>query len=236
MKFPLSHIKLATDDFSYAHLIESYRYDRLYKAELDHIYKESVLLIKGGNKGELLQNQVIIKRFDYKTMPKDFFAEIEMLSSFKHPNLVSLIGFCDEDSEMILVFECAFKETLNDYLRSESHRTNLTWEQQIHIGLDIAHGLKYLHNMACKPSMIHRVISSIDIFLDEKWTARIAGFRLSEFNSCPASWGQLGERLVVDDIYFLGVILFEILTGSPVNYNTPNYMDEDVNEFASMVR
>ncbi|KAK1437463.1 hypothetical protein QVD17_03254 [Tagetes erecta] len=236
LKIPLTRIRLATNDFANTY-IKSDIYDDVYKAELKDIDRESVLTVKGENKGDQpAKKTIIIKRHNkyYNQTTKDFFAKIEMHSSRKHPNLLSFLGFCDEDSEMILVFECSFKETLVDYLGSTSNRTNLTWEKRIRIGLDIAHGLKYLHNMEAKPSMIFHDILSANVFLDENWTAKIAGFRLSEFNPYPPFSGRASEKLVVDDTYSLGVVLFEILTGKLASDKI--YNDGKFNGFASMVR
>ncbi|MFS7917199.1 putative protein kinase RLK-Pelle-CrRLK1L-1 family [Helianthus anomalus] len=144
--------------------IESRIYESAYKAELGHFHRESVLTMEG----ELPKKTVIIRRFNnlVKITKASIFAKIEMLSSCKHPNLLSFLGFCDEESEMILVFECAFKETLiSDCFRSESTRANLTWEKRIRICLDIAHALKNVdHNMESKPSMKSPVIESVNVF------------------------------------------------------------------------
>ncbi|KAJ0942078.1 putative protein kinase RLK-Pelle-CrRLK1L-1 family [Helianthus annuus] len=212
LKIPLSHIKLATDNFADKNCT-SWLYRRVYKTELNHFDREGLWAIEGENKGQLPKRRIIINRlYELEKTPKDFFAEIEMLSSCKHPNVASLLGFCDEDSEMILVFECGFKETIDDYLGSTSTRKtlfNLTWEQRIRICLDIAHGLEYLQNMEGKSSVIYHGIISANVFLDEKWTAKMATIRLLK----TTSYRQPGQRLVVDHIYLLGQFLFEILTG-----------------------
>ncbi|KAM0037023.1 putative protein kinase RLK-Pelle-CR4L family [Helianthus debilis subsp. tardiflorus] len=238
LKIPLSKIKLATNNFSRAYLIKSHTYESVYKGELEHFDMGSALTIEGEKnyKGQLPKKTLIIKKINkYEKTREEFFAEIVMLTNCKHPNILSFLGFCDEDSEMILIFEGAFKETLYDYLRSGSNRTNLTWEQRIRICLDIAHGLKCLQNMERELSMIHHVILSVDVFLDEKWTAKIAGFRLSEFNSYPKFLGQSGQRLVEDGCYFLGVILVEILTGR-LAYDSFEMVEENVSEFTSMAQ
>ncbi|KAM0008187.1 putative protein kinase RLK-Pelle-LRR-I-1 family [Helianthus debilis subsp. tardiflorus] len=183
-KIPLSHIKLATNQFSHIHCIKSCIYESVYKGELSHFDRESGFSIERKNNVELPKKTVLINRIQrYKKIPKDFFAEIEILTSF----------------------------TLYDYLRSTSNRTNLTWEKRMRICLGIAHGLMHLHNMEGKPSMIHHVIKSENVFLDENWTAKISNFRtwLSSTMDPP----RAGQRHVVDDIYSLGILLFQILTG-----------------------
>ncbi|XP_076956576.1 receptor like protein kinase S.2-like [Bidens hawaiensis] len=109
-----------------------------------------------------------------------FFAEIEMLSNCKHPNIVSLQGFCDEGGEMILVYKYVSNGCLADYLENIDGKNNLTWAQRIQICLDVAHGLKYLHTSTTdKQSVIHRDIKSANILLDDRWMAKIADFGLS---------------------------------------------------------
>ncbi|CAI9275457.1 unnamed protein product [Lactuca saligna] len=65
-----------------------------------------------------------------------------MLSRYRHKNLVSLLGFCDEGDEKILVYEYEFNGSLEKYLSSNS----LTWGQRLKICIGAARGLEYLHN------------------------------------------------------------------------------------------
>ncbi|KAJ0772588.1 putative protein kinase RLK-Pelle-CrRLK1L-1 family [Helianthus annuus] len=94
----------------------------VYNAELDYFDRNGMLTI-GEDTGEVRNKKVLIYRSDVRlATPKEaFFAEIKMLINCKHPNVLSFFGFCDEDSEMILVFEGAFKGTLNDYLKQKSY-------------------------------------------------------------------------------------------------------------------
>nr|GEV91049.1 putative jacalin-like lectin domain-containing protein [Tanacetum cinerariifolium] len=73
---------------------------------------------------------------------REFLIEIVMLASYKHNNLVSLVGFRDEDGEKIISYKHEVHGSLDKYLAS----TDITWDQRLRICLGAAHGLEYLHN------------------------------------------------------------------------------------------
>nr|GEY08255.1 hypothetical protein [Tanacetum cinerariifolium] len=96
--------------FSPEYCIVSGGYGTVYKAELDHVDRKYYLAIEGENVREVPKKQstVAVKCiFDMEdeSGEQGFYAEIEMLTSCKHSNILALLGFCDEDSEMILVYE-----------------------------------------------------------------------------------------------------------------------------------
>ncbi|GJV43294.1 kinase-like domain, phloem protein 2-like protein [Tanacetum coccineum] len=238
LRIQLGDIKLATDNFNQRYCIGSGGYGMVYKADLDHvdIQKSSSMEWKNIDVLPKKRSTVAIKQIFYR---KDdlgklgFWQEIELLTSCKHPNVVSLLGFSSKDREMILVYEFLVNGSLDDYFGSTEKKINLTWNQRIQICLDIAHGLRYLHtNMEGKPRIIHRDIKSANVLLDENWNAKIADFGLSKFHPAnnPAStirtkivagtdvyldpeYQSTGKYKKESDIYSFGVVLFEILSG-----------------------
>ncbi|GKA42343.1 kinase-like domain, phloem protein 2-like protein, partial [Tanacetum coccineum] len=236
LKIGLDDIKSATENFAKTYCIGAGGYGMVYKAELEHF--DSIIFSKTEGRDECefpkKRSTVAVKRIlnrEDAHGEQGFFIELEMLSSCKHPNVISLLGFCDEGSEMILVYELASNGSLNDYLGSSDNVISLNWAKRIKICLNIAHGLNYLHtNMEDKQRIIHRDIKSDNILLDKNWEAKLADFGLSKFVNKEESglntitiagtkvyldpdYEKTGNLKKASDIYSFGVVLFEIMFG-----------------------
>ncbi|KAJ0628689.1 putative protein kinase RLK-Pelle-CrRLK1L-1 family [Helianthus annuus] len=221
LKVPLSEIIKATDNFSEKYFKGLGGYGTVYVAELPCFDGIGPVAIKRTN-----------KRRDKETEIR-FMAEVDMLIKAKHDNIVSLLGFCDEADEMILICEYASNGSLDKYLGNGS-TTSFTWSRRLNICLNIAQGLHHLHNgLPGENTIIHRDIKSDNILLDDKWVAKIADFGLSKlhkgdkkhrtfatnkrvgtmFYADPEYMKRGGKLKKKSDIYSFGVVLFEILCG-----------------------
>ncbi|PWA87251.1 serine/threonine-protein kinase, active site protein [Artemisia annua] len=235
LRIPLSDIESATNNFS-ANRIGSGGYGTVYKAELD-IFDDTISSVPDGkNKADFPKKRktVAVKRLERKHGEvAGFFTEIEMLTNCKHQNIVSLLGFCEEGPERILVYEHVSNGSLSDYFEKINNRKRLSWAQRLQICLDIAQGLDYLHsNTEEKPMIIHRDIKSDNILLDNNWVAKIADFGLSRLRPANQKASTIntgtiaGTEVYLDpeymetgrlkkesDIYSFGVVLFEVVSG-----------------------
>ncbi|XP_076950043.1 putative receptor-like protein kinase At2g23200 [Bidens hawaiensis] len=242
LKIPLSKIKAATNGFDEAHFVASGVFGIVYKGELDLLGIQNSPSVEGEQKKQsktpvaiqCTKNRRDIKWINgrrYLASKDGFLTEIELLTSCKHQNVLSLLGFYMEADDIILVYEYASKGSLSDYLGSTCKNINLTWGKRLEICLDIARGINYLHtSMEGKPRIIHRDIKSENILLDENMKAKIADFGLSNFHSRSQQASTIHTKLkpnfYVDpeyltsakykkesDIYSFGVVLFEMLSG-----------------------
>ncbi|KAF2310140.1 hypothetical protein GH714_006712 [Hevea brasiliensis] len=124
--------------------------------------------------------QVAIKRAEQGSMQGsvEFKTEIELLSKIYHKNLVSLLGFCYEVGEQMLVYEYVSNGSLKDCISGKSG-VRLSWERRLKIALDSARGLAYLHDHV-NPPIIHRDVKSSNILLDDQLNGKVADFGLSK--------------------------------------------------------
>ncbi|KAM7476603.1 hypothetical protein LguiB_023846 [Lonicera macranthoides] len=222
-RFTFVEIQSATQNFNDAFIIGKGGFGKVYKGFFDN-----------------RANAVAIKRLDPVSNQGDteFRTEIEMLSNFRHCNLVSLIGYCYDGREMIIVYEYMLNGSMADHLHPKDGRngnnSNLSWVQRLKICIGAARGIDYLHTgTGVSQSVIHRDIKTSNILLDENWAAKVSDFGLCKIGpanqSCthistrvkgtPGYWDPeycLTHRLTrKSDVYSFGVVLLEALSGKP---------------------
>ncbi|KAE9594669.1 hypothetical protein Lal_00037426 [Lupinus albus] len=164
---------------------------------------------------------------------REFFAEVLMLSLVKHPNLVKLLGYCADEDNRILVYECMANGSLEDHLLDiGKDKEPLDWQTRMKIAEGAVRGLEYLHNGA-DPPVIFRDFKSSNILLDENFNAKLSDFGLAKlgpiegknpvstrvmgtYGYCAPEYASSGQLSTKIDIYSFGVVFLEIITGRRV--------------------
>ncbi|KAK1643244.1 hypothetical protein QYE76_061049 [Lolium multiflorum] len=173
---------------------------------------------------------------------KSFCNEVLILSALRHPHLVRLHGFCADPRALLLVYDFVPNGTLSHHLHRTSTtstpRPPLPWRTRLAMAAQIASALEYLH-FAVKPRVVHRDVTSSNIFVEADMRARLGDFGLSRLlappDACSTATGrevlvcctapqgtpgyldpdyhrsfQLTEK---SDVYSFGVVVLELVTG-----------------------
>ncbi|BBN09272.1 hypothetical protein MPTK1_4g18380 [Marchantia polymorpha subsp. ruderalis] len=164
----------------------------------------------------------------------EFINEVSLLSRVHHRSLVSLVGYCEESGQQILVYEYMSKGTLREHLYGKDMKGTLTWTERLNIAIDAAKGLEYLHN-DCSPKIIHRDINSNNILLNGKLMSKVADFGISKLapdgddtngvstlvrgttGYLDPEYYALSRLTQKSDVYSFGVVLLEIICGRAPN-------------------
>ncbi|TVU06801.1 hypothetical protein EJB05_46836 [Eragrostis curvula] len=170
--FTFEDLSHCTNDFSDSALIGQGGYGKVYRGVLAD---GTVVAIKRAQQGSLQGS-------------KEFFTEIELLSRLHHRNLVSLLGYCDEEDEQMLVYEFMPNGNLRDHL-SVRAKDPPSFPMRLRIALGSSRGILYLHTEA-DPPIYHRDIKASNILLDSKFVAKVADFGLSRLAPVPETEGS----------------------------------------------
>ncbi|XP_051122765.1 probable leucine-rich repeat receptor-like protein kinase IMK3 [Andrographis paniculata] len=173
--------------------------------------------------------QVAVKRLREKITKgqRDFEAQAEVLAKIRHPNLLALRAYyLGPKGEKLLVFDYMPNGSLATFLHGRGQNASKNWPTRLKIVRDITKGLMYLHKNA---NTIHANLTSSNVLLDEQTDAKISDFGLARLMSevananVSATAGLLGYRApevsksrratAKSDVYSLGVIMLELLTG-----------------------
>ena len=165
---------------------------------------------------------------------KRFEIEAKSVARLDHPNIVKVLDYGDFKGSPYLVMELIPGGTLKQYLKENG---SLTWQQSAQIIMEIANAMSYAH----KQNIIHRDIKPSNILLntelhpiltdfgvakviDEETTQDLTGTSATVGTPEYMAPEQVTSKVIDHraDIYSLGVVFFEMLTGrKPYMADTP---------------
>ncbi|KAG2615325.1 hypothetical protein PVAP13_3NG063600 [Panicum virgatum] len=209
--FSFDELRKITNNFSEANDIGNGGYGKVYRGTLP---SGQLVAVKRSQQGSL-QGSL------------EFRTEIELLSRVHHRNVVSLVGFCLDQDEQILVYEYVPNGTLKESLTGKSG-VRLDWRRRLRVVLGAAKGVAYLHELA-DPPIVHRDIKSSNVLLDERLNAKVSDFGLSKplgedgrgqvTTQVKGTMGYLDPEYYMtqqltgkSDVYSFGVLMLEVAT------------------------
>ncbi|CAN6714655.1 unnamed protein product [Malus baccata var. baccata] len=214
-RFTLAEIRAATQCFDRTLVIGEGGFGRVYKGRIKVDGDEDRIDV------------VAIKRLSRDSVQgvPAFRAEVQLLCQLRHPNLISLVGFCQENGERIIVY---------DYMPNDPFP--LTWKQRLKICIGVARSIHYLH-AGVKHIVIHRYVKCSSVLLDQNLVPKLSDFGMSKMGPPVLSneliklssrvfgtigylapeyalFGQLTEK---SDVFSFGMVLLEVLCAKSVS-------------------
>ncbi|KAG9130410.1 hypothetical protein Leryth_004405 [Lithospermum erythrorhizon] len=219
-RFSHQIMSTSTSDFSPSNLIGRGGWNRVYKG----IFPEG--------------KQVAVKVMNSsKERSAHFSQEVEIMTTLKHKSIAPLLGICEEEKQLISVYDFFSKGNLEDNLNGDSADV-LPWEVRFNIAIGVAEALNYLHNECLSP-IIHRDVKSSNILLTQNFEPKLSDFGLAirgptkeafltkcdvvgTFGYLAPEYFMYGKVSGKIDVYAYGVVLLELLTGkSPIGSESP---------------
>ncbi|KAG0472701.1 hypothetical protein HPP92_014558 [Vanilla planifolia] len=174
---------------------------------------------------------VAVKKMKPESMQglQEWQSEVNFLGRLSHPNLVKLLGYCWEETELLLVYEFMPKGSLENHLfRRGAAFEPLPWSLRLKIAIGAARGLAFLHSS--EKHVIYRDFKASNILLDSDYNPKLSDFGLAKhgptdgdshvttrvmgtYGYAAPEYVATGHLYVKSDVYGFGVVLLELLSG-----------------------
>ena len=153
---------------------------------------------------------------------EDFIKKFKHLTELSHPNIMKIYDFCLGDRIQYIVTECMKPITLKEYI---ANNNNIPWKESVYITIQILNAFKYAHSK----NIIHGNLNPENVIISKDGTVKVTGFSMDcsldiktiiddnkanySLNYKALEQIKGNEPDIRSDIYSVGVIFYEMLTG-----------------------
>ncbi|RHN75166.1 putative protein kinase RLK-Pelle-SD-2b family [Medicago truncatula] len=161
IRFRYKELEIATNNFSVK--LGQGGFGSVYKGVLPDGTQLAVKKLEGNGQGK-----------------KEFRAEVSIIGSIHHLNLVRLKGFCADGTHRLLVYDYMANNSLDKWIfKKKISEFLLDWDTRFSIALGTAKGLAYLHQ-ECDSKIVHCDMKPENVLLDDHFIAKVSDFGLAK--------------------------------------------------------
>ncbi|XP_073106574.1 probable serine/threonine-protein kinase PBL21 isoform X2 [Elaeis guineensis] len=210
-RFTLEELNVATKNFGNINLIGYGMFGEVYK-------------------GLLHDGMIVAIKIRPSAPRQEFVEEVHYLSSIRHRNLVSLLGYCQENDLQMLIYEYIPNGSVSTHLYGSGQvaTSRLEFKHRLSIAHGAAKGLGFLHSL--NPPLVHMNFKTANVLVDEDFIPKVADAGLRSLldridDAGPSSRmttddpfldpevKESGRFSVTSDVYSFGVFLMELVSG-----------------------
>ncbi|VAH68213.1 hypothetical protein VPH35_047123 [Triticum aestivum] len=207
----LEELRSATNNFSSSNLVGHGMFGEVYN-------------------GLLQDGTIIAVKRRHSPPSQEFLHEVNYLSSIRrHPNLVNLLGHCQDNGMQMLVYQYVPNGSISTHLHGNGHSptARLEFKQRLAIAHGTAKGLSHLHSMT--PPAVHMNFKTANVLVDADFLPKVADTGIRGLldrlgNAGPPSMifndpfvDPRGKESMIfsiqSDVYSFGVFLVELISG-----------------------
>jgi serine/threonine protein kinase len=159
---------------------------------------------------------------DQERFRRRFAAEVETLKRLKHPNIVQLIGYGEEQGHLFYSMEYVAGSSLSETIRAAKR---LPWNRAIEIAIEIVSALRHAHDLG----IIHRDLKPANVMLNQAGQVKLTDFGIAKLfgsTEITAAGSLLGTADYMppeqaegkpvsarSDLFALGALIYAMVTG-----------------------
>ncbi|EHA8589998.1 serine/threonine-protein kinase CDG1 [Cocos nucifera] len=176
--FTLEELSVATKNFGNINLIGYGMFGEVYKG--------------------LLHDGMVAIKARPSAPSQEFIEEVHFLSSIRHRNLVSLLGYCQENNMQMLIYEYIPNGSVSTHLYGSGQvaSARLEFKHRLSIAHGAAKGLGILHSL--NPPLVHMNFKTANVLVDEDFIPKVADAGLQSLLDRIDEAGP-SSRMTMDD-------------------------------------
>ncbi|KAK6915226.1 Leucine-rich repeat [Dillenia turbinata] len=210
--------------------------------DLQDLLKASAEVLGSGRCGASYKTLImsgealVVKRFKQmnKVGREEFHEHMRRIGRLNHPNLLPLVAYYYRRDEKLLICDFVENGSLASHLHGNhnAEKPALDWPTRLKIVKGVARGLLYLHNELPTLALPHGHLKSSNVLLDRSYQPLLMDYTLAQVINTEYTHHLLvaykspdflkhGQLTRKADVWSLGIIILEILTGNfPTFYLT----------------